>query len=48
MEKNRKRFIEPEMEVVCFSTDDIIATSGGLTNEGVSPEIGSDGEHFVG
>ena len=49
MEKKKKKlFIDPKMEVICFNGDDLIATSGGLINEGVAPEIGTDGEHFGG
>ena len=47
MDKKRKTFINPEMVLIEFNKEDVIATSA-LTNAGVGGEVGTDddGEHF--
>ena len=40
-----KEFVKPELEILWFCYEDVILTS--LSNSGVSPEIGGEGEHFL-
>ena len=46
----KKPFVKPEIQVIRFSDEDIILTSGGLRDGGLYGEIGYDenGEYFGG
>lgn len=37
-----KKYITPAWEILVFNASDIVTTSGGLTNNGVAGEVGSE------
>ena len=46
MEKKKKKFLKPELEVIDFENDDIITGSGLLEAQGNSGWTDEDGENF--